>query len=220
MTATTMTAAQEAKLHDVAAQLVWKWEQPAGVELIREGAKITAHLINHGPLPVELADSWLPTPEDRARGMVRYFAERDYDLEVNAAGDIVGAGISLIADDRSKRHISTINDRRFYNWCVCDIVMFPMVLNVRSEVSTVDPSTGEKVSWTVTENAFENVSHPDVWFTLAPAHGGEIRQVYCDRVNIYADRAGAEAAAGADPQIAAAPLQELFNDTRKLADMF
>ncbi|GAB2505605.1 organomercurial lyase [Nocardia heshunensis] len=220
MGANGMTPAQEAKLHDVAAQLVWKWQQPSGVELIREGAKITSHLIQHGPLPAALADTWLPTAEDRAKGMVRYFAERDYDLEVNAAGDIVGAGISLIADEKSKGHISVIEDRRFYNWCVCDIVMFPMVMKVRSDVSTLDPRTGEKISWTVTADRFENVSHPDVWFTLAPAHGGEIRKVYCDRVNMYTDRAGAEAAAAADPQIAAAPLQELFDDTRKLADMF
>ncbi|MFI1918526.1 hypothetical protein [Nocardia sp. NPDC020380] len=53
-----------------------------------------------------------------------------------------------------------------------------------------------------------------------PAHRGEIRHVYCDRVNVYADRAGAEAAAAADPQPAAAPIAELWNDTKKLADMF
>ncbi|MFI1918527.1 hypothetical protein [Nocardia sp. NPDC020380] len=49
--ATTMTAEQEARLHEVADQLVWKWQQPSGVELIREGAKIVTHLIDHGPLP-------------------------------------------------------------------------------------------------------------------------------------------------------------------------
>ncbi|MEV0248788.1 organomercurial lyase [Nocardia sp. NPDC050712] len=209
----------EKKFHEVGDALIWKWQQPDGRDLIREGAKIVTHLINHGPLPPEVADAMLPAA-DQDKGMVEYFAARDYDLEVNAAGDIVGAGISLICDHRSAVHISEINGRRFYNWCVCDIVMFPIILGVESPCSTVCPATKERITFTVTPTGFDELSHPGAWFTLAPAHGGEIRKVYCDRVNIYRDKDAAVAAATADPDIACAPIAELWTDTKKLADMF
>lgn len=210
---------REQQFHDVGQALVWKWQQPSGQELIREGAKIVMHLIDHGPLPSEVADKMLP-PQDQATGMVRYFADRDYGLEVNAAGDIVGAGLSLICDHRSAVHISEIKGRRFYNWCVCDIVMFPMILGIESPCSTVCPTSGEKITFTVTPNGFDKLSHPGAWFTLAPAHGGDIREIYCDRVNIYRDEATAAAAADKDPEIACAPIAELWTDTKKLANMF
>ncbi|MEV6770015.1 organomercurial lyase [Nocardia sp. NPDC051030] len=214
-----MTAEQVKKFHEVGDRLVRKWQQPSGQELIKEGAKIVTHLIELGPLPPEKGALWLP-PQDQATGMVQYFADRDYGLEVNAAGDIVGAGLSLICDERSAVHICEINGRRFYNWCVCDIVMFPMILGTESPCQTVCPATGETITFTVTPGGFAKLSHPDAWFTLAPADGGEIRAVYCDRVNIYRDREAAEAAAALDPAIAAAPIQELWTDTKKLASMF
>lgn len=95
-----------------------------------------------------------------------------------------------------------------------------MVLKVESPCRTRCPATGEHITFTVGHHGFADVSHPEAWFTLAPAHGGDIRAVYCDRVNIYRDRSTAEAAAAADPAIACAPLQELWNDTKKLAEMF
>lgn len=126
--------------------------------------------------------------------MVAYFKSRDYRLEVNAAGDIVGAGLSLIADERPAVHISEIMGRRFCNWCVCDIVMFPIVLGIDAPSSTVCPASGERITFIVTSKGLERLSHPDAWYTLAPAHGGDIRDVYCNRVNLYVDRAKAEAA--------------------------
>ncbi|MEV0246783.1 organomercurial lyase [Nocardia sp. NPDC050712] len=226
-----LTEEQHRRLGNVKDVLLAKWRHPTGKELIREGARIVTHLIERGPLPADRADSWLPTPEDRARGMIRYFADRDYPLEVNAAGDIVGAGLSLIADQTSARHLSHIHGRKYYNWCACDIVMFPIVLGIESPSSSIDPITGEQISFTTTPDGFKDVSHPDAWFTLAPVHGPmndpriephglSCRQVYCDRVNIYRDRSTAEAVIAADSDLAAAPLDELWNDSKALATLF
>ena len=215
----TMTPAQKAKDHDVDQALLRKWRTPAGQELIREGAKIANYLMEHGPLPTAVADDMLPEA-DRDTGMIRYFEDRDYHLETNAAGDIVGAGISLICDERSAVHISEIYGRRFYNWCVCDIVMFPIILGTFAPSSTVCPASGDTITFTVIPTGFDDLSHPEAWFTLAPAHGGDIRVIYCNRVNIYADREKAEAAAAADPDVACAPIAELWTGTKALADMF
>ncbi|MBJ3786353.1 organomercurial lyase [Devosia sediminis] len=213
------TTDQRKKYEAVDHALLNKWRKPEGQELIREGGKIANYLIDHGPLPVHVADAMLPE-EHRATGMIKFFNDRDYGLEVNAAGDIVGAGISLIADERSAVHVSEIKGRRFYNWCVCDIVMFPIVLGLDAPSSTKCPASGETITFTVTQKGLENLSHPDAWFTLAPAHGGDIRKVYCNRVNIYIDREKAEAAVAADSDLACAPIAELWTGTKDLADMF
>ena len=214
-----MNADHQARYEAVDHALIHKWQQPGGQELIREGGKIVNHLIDHGPLPVHVADAMLPEADQKI-GMVKFFADRDYNLEVNAAGDIVGAGLSLIADERSRVHISEIKGRRFYNWCVCDIVMFPIILGLHAPSSTVCPTSGETITFTVTPHGFDNLSHPAAWYTLAPAHGGDIRDVYCNRVSIYADQAKAEVAVAADADIACAPIADLWIGTKSLADMF
>lgn len=215
----TMTPEQRRAFEHATQAVVDKWQRQTGVELIREGGKIVSYLIENGPLPQHIADAMLPDA-DQARGMVKYFEDRDYLLEVNAAGDIVGAGLSLIADENSRRHVSFINGRKFYNWCACDICLFPIVLGIESPGYSICPSTGETVSFVTTTTGFADLSHPDAWFTLAPIDGYDVRKIYCDRVNIYATRQAAEAAVAFDPDLAAAPIAELWTDCKKLADMF
>ncbi|WP_349999098.1 organomercurial lyase [Stenotrophomonas lacuserhaii] len=103
---------------------------------------------------------------------------------------------------------------------MCDIVMFPIVLGLEAPSSTVCPVSGESITFTVTKTGLEDLSHPNPWFTLAPAHGGDIRKVNCNRVKIYADRAKEEAAIAAVPDLACAHIAELWQGTKDLADMF
>ncbi|MFD6877498.1 MULTISPECIES: organomercurial lyase [unclassified Streptomyces] len=195
-----------------------KWSAPQGQDLLREGAKIVLHLKEHGPLPIEVADAMLPDSE-RARGigMVQYFRDRKYDLEMDGRGNIVGAGMSLIANSR---HTAEIDGTLFHQWCIADALMFPIIFKTRSPVTTTCPATGERITLTVTPTGIEDSSHPDAWFTLAPGTGGSVRVRFCDRVNLYADRAGAEAAAKADPEISAGPAHQAWTVSNDLANLF
>ncbi|MFI0977182.1 organomercurial lyase [Streptomyces sp. NPDC021093] len=207
-----------ATMPGVVEALFAKWSTVQGQELIREGAKIVRHLTEHGPLPIETADAMLPDAE-RARGigMVQYFRDRDYDLEMDGRGTIVGAGLSLVGNSR---HTAVIHGTLYHQWCVADALMFPLILGDRSPVTTGCPATGERITLTVTPTGIEDLSHPNAWFTLAPGTGGSARVRFCDRVNLYADRASAEAAAAADPEIAAAPADRAWTVARDLAGLF
>lgn len=203
-------------LDEASDALIAKWSTPKGVELIREGAKIVGHLMESGPLPVPVADAMLPEG-DRATGMLRYFSDRDYDLELDADGDIAGAGLSLLP---SAVHTSEIGGRRYYNWCMMDAVMFPVIFGLVSPVTTECPATATRITMKVTPEGIAELSSPDAWFTLAPATGGEVRAVFCDRVNFYATEGAARAAAAADPDLAVGPAAEAFTVAKRLADLF
>ncbi|WP_194922559.1 organomercurial lyase [Catenulispora pinisilvae] len=213
-----MTDVNSQKMADITEELFAKWNAPEGVELIREGAKIVRHLKEHGPLPIETADAMLPD-EERAKGvgMVQFFRDRHYDLEMDGRGNIVGAGLSLIDNSR---HTAELDGTVFRQWCVADAVMFPIIFGGDSPVTTSCPATGEPISFTVTPTGIEDASHPDPWFTLAAGTGGSARVRFCDRVNAYRDRPSAMAAAAADPEIAAGPVADLWTTAKNLAALF
>ena len=198
--------------------LTAKWTSPAGAEVIRQGAKIIRYLKEHGPLPLEIADAMLPDAE-RARGlgMFQYFRDRYYDLETDGRGNIVGAGMSLI---NNSRHTAEIDGELFYQWCLVDALMFPISFGGDSPVTTTCPATGQKITFTVTATGIKDLSHPDAWFTFAPGTGGSVRVRFCDRVNLYADRAAAEAEVRADPEIAAGPVDQAWPIAKDLAGLF
>jgi alkylmercury lyase len=200
-------------LPELTEALVAKWSTASGAELIAEGAKIVQHLMTRGPLPAPLADAMLGRPE----GMLQYFDDRHYGLELDDAGRIVGAGLSLIP---STPHTVRIGDHDYTGWCVMDCVMFPVIFGGESTVTTSCPTTGTPISFTVTPDGIRDLTPAEAWFSLAPVTGGDIREVFCDRVNLYRDRATAEAAVAADPDLAAGPAAECWTIARRLADLF
>jgi hypothetical protein len=214
----TEAATGPATMSGLVEALTAKWTSPAGSELIREGSKIVRYLKNHGPLPIEVADAMLPDAErKRGLGMFQYFRDRYYDLETDGRGNIVGAGMSLI---NNSRHTAEIDGELFYQWCLADALVFPIVFGGDSPVTTTCPATGQKITFTVTPTGIEDLSHPDAWFTLAPCTGGSIRVRFCDRVNLYADRAAAETAVRADPEIAAGPVEQTWPIAKSFAGLF
>lgn len=200
-------------LIDLTDALIAKWSTQSGKELMVEGAKIVDHLLSEGPLPLAAADAMLGQPE----GMLGYFSRRHYDLELDADDRIVGAGLSLIP---SSPHTMTIDGSAYHGWCMLDCLMFPVILGGTSSVATICPATGTSITLTVTPEGIADLDPATAWFTLAPATGGEIRNVFCRRVNFYRDQAGAETSVAADPDLAAGPATQAWAIAKELAGLF
>jgi alkylmercury lyase len=204
-----------ARMDELVDGLVAKWRTPAGVELISEGAKIIGHLMNTGPLPEPLADEMLGA--SHSEGMMAFFRDRDFDLELDDEGLIVGAGLSISEDDP---HVFEIRGKRYHGWCMVDALMFPIVFGAESPIRTACPTTGTIITLKADPNGIFDLEPSGAWFTLAPATGGEIREVFCERVNFYVDQATAEAAVAADPELACGPATQAWDVAKRLADLF
>ncbi|MET9486639.1 organomercurial lyase [Nocardia sp. NPDC006630] len=209
-----MNTTMQARFDKLTDDLIAKWSTPTGRELLAAGMPIMPYLLEHGPVPISVADAGLPEA-DRHIGFVKYYSDRDYDVELDENGDIIGAGISLAP---TANHITELYGKRYYNWCMGDAIMFPLLLGVDAPAETICPITGEKITFTVTSTGLDNLSHPDAHMSLAPATGGEIRHVFCNHVNLYATGAAAEAAAAEDPTIAVAPAQRGWAAIKRLVD--
>jgi alkylmercury lyase len=196
-------------------QLLAEWRTPAGVELIEEGAKIVGHLMLSGPLPIEVADEMLGAAHPE--GMLEYFSSRRYELELDHVGRIVGAGLSL-ADDGP--HVFTLGEKKYHGWCMVDALMFPIAFEAESTITTECPASGEPIALTAGPEGLWDLSPAGAWYTLAPAVGGDIREVFCDRVDFYANRKAAEAAVAIDTELACGPAAGCWEVAKRLADLF
>ncbi|NGO80312.1 hypothetical protein G6045_32350 [Streptomyces sp. YC504] len=114
-----------------------------------------------------------------------------------------------------------MSGRRVYAWCAEDTMLFPIVMGQqRAEVIAVCPVTRRIITLTVTPTGVEDLDPPTAQMTLAPIHGRDIREEFCDRVVFTADAAAAEAFIGDDQELVYMPAHEGFGVARSLSEMF
>src|SRR5262245_36759190 len=65
----------------------------------------------------------------------------DIGVEWDAAGNVVGAGLSLTPTP----HSYIINDRQFYVWCAGDAITFPILHKTSAVIESPDPINGAKI---------------------------------------------------------------------------
>ncbi|MEV0118375.1 organomercurial lyase [Streptomyces sp. NPDC050844] len=196
-------------------QLVAKWTSPQGVRLMAAGATVVDGLLEHGPLTPAKAAGLLDWPADE---VLSRFHAMNFDLETDRDGAIVGAGVSL---NSARPHTMELRGERRHGWCAMDVLMFPAVFQEQaSRVTSRCAATGVPVSLIVTPLGVEAVVPSTAAVTLAPATGGDIREVFCDRVNFYATAEPARQAADHDADLGVCTVAEAWTIGKRLADLF
>ncbi|GGO42956.1 MULTISPECIES: organomercurial lyase [Streptomyces] len=195
--------------------LVAKWTSPQGARLMAAGAKIVDGLLELGPLTHERAGRMLGWPPQE---VLPRFEAMDFRLETDPDGNIIGAGVSL---NEARPHSMELRGRTVYGWCAMDTLMFPLALDEAvSHITSRCAATGEPVRATVTPSGVRDVHPATAAVTLAPATGADIREVFCNRVNFYADEALANQVTGRDSDLAVCSTAEAWAVGRRLADLF
>lgn len=84
------------------------------------------------------------------------FRAMDFDLETDAGGDTVGAGVSL---DAEGPYAMQLKGQRVTGWCVMDVLMFPVVFKEESSrVTGRCATTGTPISLTVTPDGVRDLT--------------------------------------------------------------
>ncbi len=198
---------------EVRRRLMAKWTSKSGLELIKAGGPLVQSLLQGKPVSLQQAGDLICTPADQ---VPTWWAERNYILECDRCGNIVGAGITLMPT----RHSFEVDGRTLYAWCAMDCLMFAVVMKKDARIRSLCPATGTPIALTVTVEGVKDVSPPTVAVSLASPEGPDIRKAFCDRTNFYASREVAEKATRDQPDIAVATLEEAFQVGVDLAKLF
>lgn len=107
------------------------------------------------------------------------------DLEYDAEGRVVGAGLTL----EPTRHRFRLDDLTLYTWCAWDALIYPPMLDRTAEVESTCPATGDTIRMTVTPDSVEDLeprgavlSFPEPDLERACY---DVRAAFCDRSNVF-----------------------------------
>lgn len=197
----------------VRSRLLEKWTSPKGLDLIRAGGPLVASLMQGKPVSLEEAGRLAAVPADE---ILAWWAKRDYVLECDGCGNIVGAGLSIVP----ARHAFEIDGRTYWAWCAMDCLMFAVVLGKEARVRSTCPATGTPISLVVGADGVRDPSPAGVVVSLAWPDGPDIRKAFCDRTSFYATREAALEATAEQEDVAVATLAEAFAVGKDLAALF
>jgi len=104
--------------------------------------------------------------------------------ELNADGELVGfLGFSIVPTN----HRMTIAGENFYTWCAADTLIFPAILGIKAEVSSVDPVTNELVEVLVDQDSLISISPSGAMISwIDEVDDNDIRCSMCNRVHFFA----------------------------------
>ncbi|HEY8517056.1 MAG TPA: organomercurial lyase [Candidatus Binatia bacterium] len=194
-------------------RLLEKWTSPKGLDLIRAGGPLVASLMQGKPVSLDEAGRLAGVPADQ---ILDWWAKRDYILECDSCGNVVGAGLSIVP----ARHSFEIEGRTFWAWCAMDCLMFAVVLGKEARVRSTCPVTGTPITMLVGKNGVREPSPASVVVTIAWPDGPDIRKSFCDRTSFYATREAALEATAEQKDVAVATLEEAFAVGKDLAALF
>jgi len=144
-------------------------------------------LLSEGaPVPKAAVARALGLPEKDASELVAEIPS----LELDDAGEIVGAGLSL----RPTAHLFEIGGKQLYTWCALDTLIFPAMLGRTARVSSPCAATGAPVRLVVGP---EGISELEPASTVVSLHLFEetrdVRNAFCREVNFYVSEDSAAA---------------------------
>ncbi|MEH2476532.1 alkylmercury lyase [Nitrobacteraceae bacterium AZCC 2161] len=111
-------------------------------------------------------------------------------LETDDRGAVVAfGGLSL----RPTRHQFVAAETKLYTWCVFDALFLPQILNKPATLVTRCPISQKELLVELTPGELRVAEPSDcVMSIVAPDHEeccSDLRKAFCDRVNLFADRA-------------------------------
>lgn len=202
----------ESRVQQRSDELFRKWTSPTGTALLAAGSVVVKALIARGaPLSLDDAAGLLGWETDV---LLERFEDMHLPLELGPDGTIVGAGLSLMP---STKHLVVIDGTPYYSWCALDAMLFPLSLGLTAQLSSRCPVTGTPISFTVTPSGIIGLAPTDTWLSIAPAAGGVVREIFCNRVNFYSSVDAVADGIADDADLVACPIADAWNIATRIA---
>ena len=156
----------------------------------------------------------LATVVDQPHTEVAAAVNQSMDVELDEAGNIVGAGLSL----RPTPHRIELEGRVVYAWCALDALMYPPVLGHIVQVESPCAGTGIPVRVTVTPEGVEAVDPPDAIVSIVvPEANMPVRHTFCDQVHFFSSPQAADLWLAQHPGAVVLPVADAYALGRLLA---
>ncbi|MDX5571891.1 MULTISPECIES: organomercurial lyase MerB [Streptomyces] len=179
----------------------WLW--PALLQLLSRGEPVTT---------AQIADA-TGKSEDEVRHALATLPDTEYD----AAGRIVGSGITL----NPTPHRFTVDGRHLFTWCALDTLVFPAVLGRTAQVESPCHTTHAPVRLTVEPG---RVTHTEpataVVSLVTPDDLTAVRSAFCNHVHFFASHQAATPWLTRHPEATTVPVQQALALGRPLAAAF
>ena len=118
----------------------------------------------------------------RAREDVLAVIQGNYNVELDARGHIIGAGLSL----RPTPHRLAVEGRMLYAWCALDALMYPPLLDMVVQVESPCAATERLVRVQVSTHGVQDVAPADaVVSVVKPDAAPGVRQAFCSHVHFF-----------------------------------
>ncbi len=173
----------------------------------------------HHQLLLLLAEGQSVAPERLAQALgqpletVLALLKKRPSFEWNAAGHIVGAGITL----RPTPHRVELAGRVLYTWCALDALMVPALVGQRVTVTSPCAATRVPVRVTVASDGVKQVEPLEAIVSLVASEASsDVRCVFCSYVNFFASDAVAAAWLAEHPAATTLPVADAFQLGQRL----
>jgi alkylmercury lyase len=107
------------------------------------------------------------------------------DVEFDAAGAIVGAGLSLTPTP----HRFVIRGHQLFTWCALDTLMYPALLQAMAQVESPCPVSGQPIRLAVTPASVADMDPPNAVVSIvvptAASACGDVRGAFCNHVSFF-----------------------------------
>jgi alkylmercury lyase len=151
----------------------------------------------------------------RSREDVVSVLRKRLSLEWDAAGNLVGAGLTL----NPTPHRFELNGRVLFTWCALDSLMFPGLIGQTVHVQSPCASTGTPIRVTVTPHGVEQLEPPQAVVSLVtPEASADIRRVFCDYVHFFRSPQAASAWLDQHPGATILPVGDAYQVGKYLVE--
>jgi alkylmercury lyase len=134
-----------------------------------------------------------PEPE-----VAEVLTELPHGVYRDELGRVVGFGGLALADLAQTPHRLRIDGRELYAWCAGDTLFLPSILDREAQVESRCPTTGERISLTVSPDGFTDLAPPGtVMSFLRPERwglgSGDVIRTICHFIHFFAHEEAARA---------------------------
>ncbi len=145
---------------------------------------------------------------------VRHALAAQPDTEYDAAGRIIGYGITL----NPTPHRFEVDGHPLHTWCALDTLMFPAVIDQSARVASLCRATGQPVRVEVEPDRIAGLDPVGAVVSIvAPEQCSSVRSDFCDEVHFFVSRHAAAPWLDGHPETTVVEVAEAFTLGRRLA---
>lgn len=170
-------------------------------------------LVQGTPVTIERLAQAMNTDQVHVRSMVQQVSK----IEYNSAGQIVGAGLSLVP---TKHHLQ-VEEQSLFTWCAFDCLAYPVVLQKTATVISTCPLTSTIITMQVGPDAVTNIEPAEAYIAVvlpsSEAICEDIRTSFCNQIHFFAARAVAEQWYETHANAIVLSIQDAYRITKQVA---